>query len=77
MEHGQCFVFHGIFFSARHVASTGGVSSSFSNVPYLHDVYAQDLDVFLGLLLVRPGAFDLVDDVEALCRAAKDGMLAV
>jgi hypothetical protein len=43
----------------------------------LHDVYAQDLDIFLGLLLVRPGTLDLVYDVKSLCRTTKDGMLAI
>lgn len=43
----------------------------------LVDRDVHDFDILLGLLLVSPDVFDLVDDVQACYRSAEDGVLVV
>ena len=44
---------------------------------HLCNVNVENLDIFLGLLLVRSSVLDLMHNVEALCRPSENGMLAV
>ena len=44
---------------------------------YLHDLYIENLDIFLRFLLVYPRILNLVDDIQPLNSSPENGMLVI
>lgn len=43
----------------------------------LHDIYVEDLDIILRLLLIHPGVLNFVDDIQALNSPSENCVLII
>lgn len=65
------------YFHSPGLGVTNGEKPLIAGPQHLCNVDIENLDVFLGLLLVRADVFDLVYNIEALRCPSKDGVFSV